>query len=264
MLRQLNVDRSATPDAIAKFVAENWADSKVIHVVRPYEGSPDELRKFYNSVLEHAGTPVNIGEDATVGDRGHQRTGLRWMEIRYDPAIEDAYRHSANAQPLHTDGSYIPEFPDAALIYCQSSASNGGATVFLDSSDLLSILRSDDPDLLEALRSTIVPHARSGDRRVSHIVEGEGDNVRLHWNYYCVDQDADDAAKAVRQRFFNFLQTNEKIQQKLVAVMLKPGDCVFWKDYETLHGRNSFDPKVKSERFLWKSAVHINAPAKAA
>jgi alpha-ketoglutarate-dependent taurine dioxygenase len=264
MLKQLTVDVSASPDLIAKMVVDNWQDSKVIHVVRPFQGSPDDLRKFYDSVLEHAGTPVDIGEDATAGDRGHQRTGQRWMEIRYDPAIEDAYRHSANAQPLHTDGSYIPAFPDAALIYCQSSASNGGATVFLDSSDLLSILRSDDPDLLEALRGTVVPHARSGDRRVSRIVEGEGDNVRLHWNYYCVDQEADAAAKALRQRFYNFLQTNEKIQKKLVAVMLKPGDCVFWKDYETLHGRNSFDPKVKSERFLWKSAVHIHAHDKAA
>ena len=38
---------------------------------------------------------------------------------------------------------------------------------------------------------------------------------------------------------------------------LNPGEAVFWKDSEILHGRNGFVPKKDSDRFLWKAAIEI-------
>ena len=255
MLSTLECDLSENPVLIAKKIKSEWELNKVFHIKRILEGSPDDLRKFYDALLEALGTPVELGEDANVGDRENQRTGQRWMEIRYDPEIKDAYRHSANAQPLHTDGSYIPAFPDAAIIYCQASASNGGETVFLDSKILMQALESEAPSLLGKLKSTIVPHARSGDKRVGKIIS---DTNLLHWNYYCVAKDVDEDVAALREEFHEFLKESPTVHRNLIAVPLRAGDAVLWKDYETLHGRNSFDPKVKSERFLWKSAVQLD------
>jgi alpha-ketoglutarate-dependent taurine dioxygenase len=259
MLAQVKMLPETTAEQVAHSIKEEWKNNKVVHVVGAKSSDADQLRSFYDEVLETLGTPVNIGEDATQGSRDAQRTGQRWMEIRYDPEIPDAYRHSANPQPLHTDGSYIPSFPDAAIIYCQSSASNGGETVFIDAKHLLNALENEAPELLSKLRSTNVTHTRSGDTRQSPILTEENGSILLHWNYYCVDNDAPDPVKELREEFHNFLLNSASIKDNLEAVALRPGDCVIWKDYETLHGRNGFDPKVKSERFLWKSAVHIEA-----
>ena len=71
------------------------------------------------------------------------------MEIRYDPKVKDAYRYSSNAQPLHTDGSYISSFPNASFIYCQASASKGGETIFIDLEDVINILSSENLSFLK-------------------------------------------------------------------------------------------------------------------
>src|SRR3546814_11115164 len=81
--------------------------------------------------------PVAGVEDEILGSRDQQRTGEIWMEVRYDPQHPDAYRHSANAQPLHTDGSYIPSFPNATLMACVANAGAGGETTFIDADDLV-------------------------------------------------------------------------------------------------------------------------------
>lgn len=257
MFQQIQSNADMQPEDLAKAISAIWSDNKVVHVKRLDDGDPDKLRLFYDRVLENLGRPVDIAEDATAA-RDAQRTGERWMEIRYDPTIPDAYRHSANAQPLHTDGSYIPAFPDAAIIYCQASAKNGGATVFVDSDVVIGTLEAEAPALLERLQSRSVRHVRSGDERNAPIVANDNKGVKLHWNYYCIDKDADAETIALREEFHSFLQSSKTIQNALVAVVLRPGDCVIWKDDRTLHGRNAFDPTVKSERFLWKSAVEVS------
>ena len=55
---------------------------------------------------------------------------------------------------------------------------------------------------------------------------------------------------------FEFLN-NSKIKNKIVPVGLKPGEGVFWKDDETLHGRNKYSAEMTSEDFLWKTALEI-------
>ncbi len=257
MLAQLKFSPDSKPNDVAIAISEIWDSVKVVHVQRNFEGEPETLHSFYDSVLEELGNPVHIAESATIEDRQSQRTGERWMEIRYDPDIKDAYRHSPNPQPLHTDGSYIPSFPDAALIYCRANADAGGETIFLDSKTLVEALKNDAPDLYTELTQRTVTHSRSGDEFVGKIIDLDNNDTTIHWNYYCVAKSSDDETQSLKERFHEFLQTNDTIKNGLEEVKLAPGDCVIWKDSKTLHGRNGFSPTMKSERFLLKSAVQI-------
>jgi len=256
MLSNIEIDKNTSTDQLVEYFNKAWKESKVIHIKGQEFSNPDEMREFYDALMESAGEPGDVGEDATVDARESdaQRTGQRWTEIRYDPSIPDAYRHSANAQPLHTDGSYVPNFPDAAIIYCQASANDGGETVFLDSEDLLAIMQDEAPELLEKLKLNMMVHSRSGTRKDVKVVDEDEEGVRLAWNYYCVAKDIPSEVEMLKEEFHHFLKNSARVNERLVEVGLKPGECVIWKDYRVLHGRNSFNPKNKSERFLWKSA----------
>jgi alpha-ketoglutarate-dependent taurine dioxygenase len=79
-------------------------------------------------MVDIVGEAAGLAENAMVGDREHQRTSEVWFEVRYDPSVPGAYRHSSAAQPLHTDGSYIPSFPNAGMLTCVNQTSDGGNT----------------------------------------------------------------------------------------------------------------------------------------
>src|SRR3546814_17246137 len=99
------------------------------------------------------------------------------MEGRCEPQEPDDDRHSAKAQPLHTDGSYMPSFPNATLMACVANAGEGGETTFIDADDLVACLEQEAPDLLDELESRTMPHARSGDRREEKVIERSGDST---------------------------------------------------------------------------------------
>ena len=240
----------------AKTLLKAWQNYKVIHI-RIQDLTPDNVLEYYNRLLPQISTPYALAEDVKVGDRTQQRTGKIWMEIRYDSNYPDAYRHSANAQPLHTDGSYVSGFPNASFMCCVANASQGGETVFLDSELLVKILQEEDPNLLSNLQEITIPHARSGDRRNLPVLRHEQGSWRVNWNYYCVDPDIDASVLKLRETFQQFLLNSPGVRKGLVPIKLQPGDAVVWKDEELLHGRNAFTAHTASERFLWKCALDV-------
>lgn len=240
----------------SKTIVEAWHNYKVIHL-QISDLTPENVLDFYNYLLPQIGTPYTLAEDVKAGDRTKQRTGKVWMEVRYDPSYPDAYRHSANAQPLHTDGSYISNFPNATLMCCVANASDGGETVFLDSDILVKILQAENPDLLSDLQKITLPHARSGDSRNLPVLRYEQGIWRVNWNYYCVDTYADTHVLKLRETFQQFLLHSPAICEALIPIKLQSGDAVVWKDDELLHGRNAFTAKKMSERFLWKCAIDV-------
>ena len=266
MLTKLEVGATEAPENIADQVRSVWSSSKVIHIAGPQPNG--DLRDYYWRMMDSAGQPLALAEDATVADRDAQRTGIYWAEVRYDPAIPNAYRHSANAQPLHTDGSYIsnigiedpsPTAVGTGILACVAMPDSGGATTFIDAVDLVEVLREEQPELLERLESTELPHARSGDRRVEKVIRYQGDLPLVNWNYYCVDPEVDDNAQQLREDFFAFLQSSPGVAARLKRIKLSPGEAVLWKDEYVLHGRDAFDPDKTSARFLWKSGLLIDA-----
>lgn len=240
----------------AQRVLDAWRKSLVVTIKGPRE--PFDVRGVYHELLPMIGTPHYLAEDSRVGDRSSQRTGELWTEVRYDPAIPNAYRHSSNAQPLHTDGSYVETYPNATLMCCVANAAEGGETVFISGDALISVLGEEDPKLLEQLQTTPMRHARSGDSRTYSVIRSQAGRPFLNWNYYCVAPDAPADVQALREAFFKRLRESSRIQQALTSVKLGAGDAVVWKDEEVLHGRNGFVASAVGERFLWKAAVDVD------
>lgn len=257
MLEIIRLASNATEDECARAVLAAWPKSRVLHLsgLAPKE----DIREFFERMFQKVGHAERLAEDATVADRGQQRSGEIWFQVRYDPSIPDAYRHSANPQPLHTDGSYIPDFPNAGFLACQAMPKTGGATTFIDGKDVVEALESEASDLLKRLLKTEIPHARSGDRRVAPFLRYDGDDPLLNWNYYCVDPAVDEEVASLREDLFRFLTDSPIIQARTRRVKLSPGEAVMWKDDRILHGRDGFDPEIVSDRFLWKAALQIDA-----
>ena len=217
----------------------------------------EKLQSYYESLFPCLGTPRAFAEDVGAGDRNNQRTGQIWMEVRYDPRFPDAYRNTSNAQPLNTDGSYILGYPNSTLLACVVNAGVGGETTFLDLPELVAILENENPELLQQIRTVVVPHSRSGDSRVGRILEGEGKNAKIYWNYYCVAKDTSVLVRSVADKFHEFLGSSAEVKRRTLQVKLGPGDAVLWKDDELLHGRNGFNATQTSERFIWKCAFDV-------
>jgi len=251
--------RGDNAQKICTLLCEQWRhdDLKVFVLRGESQSQQTGAREWYEGLFPFIGTPAHLAEDVRSGDREHQRTGGIWMEVRYDSRFPDAYRHSARAQPLHTDGSYIPTFPNASLMTCIANTAEGGETTFIDSPVLIQVLRREAPELLDELLSTPVPHARSGDRRDEPIIRQVGDRTRVNWNYYCVAADATSTARDLAETFHQFLLDSPGVKAGTQTVKLWPGDALLWKDAEVLHGRNAFVPTRESDRFLWKCAVDV-------
>jgi alpha-ketoglutarate-dependent taurine dioxygenase len=255
LLSTITINAKHRSDSAAT-ILDAWARYNVLHIRVPGL-EPDEVRGFYDELLPRIGTPCFLAEDVRIGDRNAQRTGALWTEVRYDPGFTNAYRHSANGQPLHTDGSYVPAYPNATLMCCVRNAGEGGETIFISADDIEAALQQEEPDLLKQLRAVLIPHERSGDRRVLPFIRRVGNEARVNWNYYCVAANAPAEALALRERLFAWLRDSPAVARAIVPVKLATGDAVTWKDDTVLHGRNAFRAHVISERFLWKCAVDV-------
>lgn len=238
-------------------LVEAWNGNKNKVFVLRGENSQQDVKTFYTGNFHSIGTPIPLAEDVRLGDRKDQRTGRIWTEVRFDPTFPDAYRHSSEAQPLHTDGSYIPDFPNATLMICVANAAVGGETTFLSGKDLVACLQSEKPELLDELHHQHIRHSRSGDKRVEKIIDISQSPILLNWNYYCIDTKSNDEQKQLAEEFFSFLQNSEQVKNLLLKIKLCPGDSVMWKDRQVLHGRNGFSASTESERFLWKCAIDV-------
>lgn len=256
MLKTINFQVSNFQESIEEIEAAwNNLDFKVF--VLKSDSVPDNVQKFYENGFKYLGTPIPIAEDVNLGSRESQRSGKIWFEVRYDPKHPDAYRHSSNAQPLHTDGSYISDFPSSTLLACVANAGEGGETTFIDSRDLYNIMKEEQPELLNFFLNNKIKHSRSGDSRIDEVIKVEKNDVFVNYNFYCVAEDNDTETKGNIEKFQDFLLTSTKIKDYTLGVKLAPGDSVFWRDNYCLHGRNSFIANHESERFIWKCAIDI-------
>ncbi len=215
-----------------------------------------DVREFYDVLISYLGKKKPLAEDARIGSRNKQRTGKVWTEVRYDPNIPNAYRHSSNAQPLHTDGSYIPNFP-TTLLCCVANSDEGGETTFVDSELISNDLSINHPSLFKEVTTETIQHERSGDSRSEKPLYQKKGRWFVNWNYYCVKDDIPGYKKKIARNFQNYLLTSKSIKMNILEVKLTPCDAVIWKDDEVLHGRNAFKATKVSERFIWKCAVAI-------
>ena len=242
---------------MAELIIDAWKIdyNKVFHLKS--NNLTANIRDFYEAIGKTIGEYKFLAEDVKLGDRSSQKANKIWMEVRYDSSIKDAYRHSSNPQPLHTDGSYIPDFPNASIMCCISNTALGGETIFLELKKLEEILKEDNPELLDFLFTEDILHERSGYTNKSKILYWQDKKLKINFNYYCVSKQNSEKSLKYIEKFFRFLNTSEKVKNNINPLKLEVGEAVFWKDAEILHGRNSFKPKKDSDRFLWKAAIEI-------
>lgn len=210
-----------------------------------------EQRPFWDEVSDLAGEVIPIDEQISG-----VKTGGKWLEIRYDPSIKNAYRYANIAQPMHTDGSHISNAPDIYFFYCVRQASAGGETTFIDSTELTELLAKLDPGLLRALRETPVCFSKAGDEKTRPILGEDRHGLQLTWNYYCVSPDERPEVKDLAERFHAFLQA-EVAGRRVMPVRLEPGQAVFFHDERLLHGRNGFEASQRDDRFFWKTGFRF-------
>ena len=257
MFQRFNIDKDFNKET-AKSIIKTWMieDNKVFHLISNTE--KNNIRDFYEKIGNIIGKYQHLAEDIKLGNRSNQQANKIWMDVRYDSNIVDAYRHSSNPQPLHTDGSYNPNFPNATIMCCVSNSASGGETIFLELKKLVEILKQDDPELLEFLFTKEILHERSGYINKKKIIYLEDKKLKINFNYFCVSKKNSEKSLSNIKKFFDFINTSEKIKKNISAVKLAEGEAVFWKDSEILHGRNGFLPKKNSDRFLWKAAIKID------
>lgn len=240
-----------TTEQFADEILEGLQTAKIVQTIGVDQNM--SLHDFWDEVSEQIGDCLLLSEDPTTG----QRLGNKWLEIRYDPTIPNAYRHSKNAQPLHTDGSYVSFSPYISFFYCINQAAKGGATVFFDSEELVALLKEEDPQLLQDLCQTSIRFAKDQDFQHRPIIDFDDRGTTLNWNYYCIDPNESEFAKELVERFHNFLQTKVVGEDRTYPIKLNPGEAVFFHDDRLIHGRKAFEPTKPSERFFWKSALKL-------
>ncbi len=222
-------------------------------------GDIKDIGQFYQSMAKQLGEIQMSGEDVTLGDRNVQRSGQLWSQVCYDPQFPNAYRHSLNAQPLHTDGSYVENY-DCTFMYCIRNSTVGGETIFIDSQAIIDDLSTADPELLSQLTSEMMVHSRSGQTRKQKVLTALNDSWFVNWNYYCVSTDLNEQQKQLVSRFQHYLLNSPGIKANTIAVKLAPGDAVLFKDDQLLHGRNAFEATEVAQRHLYKCGLQVGKP----
>jgi alpha-ketoglutarate-dependent taurine dioxygenase len=215
------------------------------------------LHEFYQNLSDEIGKAFSTDEDLITG----KSLENRWIDISYDPNIQDRYRTSNTRQPLHTDDSYVELYDEKAVqfFYCESRAALGGATTFLDLSILIKTMEIDKKDdLLARLFSTEVNFEKAGRKKVRKILDKDDTGLLVNWNYYCIDKNNTPEALQLVEEFHAFLETRIINSGLVLPIQLEKGDAVFFHDDRLLHGRNAYFATHKGERCLIKGKIILD------
>jgi alpha-ketoglutarate-dependent taurine dioxygenase len=212
----------------------------------------DEPGQFYERLSDDLGEWAPMAEDLATG----RKTGDKWIEIKYDPRFPDSYRHSATRQPLHTDGSYESRAPDISFFFCVRAAAVGGATTFVDSTDLLRALELYSKPLFRSCCDLPLTFAKGDDCKTRPIITHDARGAVLTWNYFRVVEDSVEAGQ-LRRDWHRFLEEKVVEGGLCFPCALAPGDAVFFNDERLLHGRNAFVAHQTGDRHLMKGGFNL-------
>lgn len=256
-ITKIDQSNCADPQMLAYEIRKALTQFKIVHV-SSFAGNSTERKNFYDKLTDAIGPCQTESEDG----RTNTKIPGKWLEVRYDPNINNAYRHSNNAQPLHTDYAYVGSSPTLTLMFCEAQSVAGGQTVFIDGEQLLSLLRIQNPVLLDRLLSTKVRFSKywtnTHDERTAYILELCEDTklVKVNWNYYCVNKNESFAMRQLAEDFHHYLSTHIMGSSHLSEIILNPGEAVIWQDELILHGRYGFKANQLGDRSLWKTGIY--------
>lgn len=208
----------------------------------------------WQDLLSRIGSVVAAGENSSSG----ARNGSIWSDVRYDSALTHTFRHSATAQPLHTDGAYAEEPDDVVLFLCEHQAASGGDTIFVRAETVDEVAERIDPQLHRQLWDLPLPYSKAGvpGRITPVLTRNEAGDWIINWNYYRVVHEDNPEVAAFREAFQSFLKRHIVHAGLAVPVKVAPGEVMLFKDQRMLHGRNAFTP---SPRCVWKCSANLHA-----
>ena len=256
-LTTLALTSSRTPAHWAGELRATLGSAKVVHLRGLADWLPaPQWPAFYETLTEATGQCLRLDEDFA---QGSARTGHKWIEVRYDAAIPDdaAYRFSKNAQPLHTDESYLSDPAEVMFMHCLVQAPSGGETTFVDADVLWAALQAHCPALAARLLDRPVRFAKAGDFRHLPIIARTPAGLRLNWNYHCIDPAETPEIHALAGEFRQFLLDYISFTPAETVIQLAPGEAVAWWDDQVLHGRRAFRAEATNDRFLLKSGFRL-------
>ncbi len=212
-------------------------NNKLVHLSKV----PNDIdhMKYYENLVDQLGEIVNVDEDALSGD---SKSENRWTDIRYDiDYATKTFRHSNTRQPLHTDAAYTNFDLDVNFFFCVTASEYGGATTFIDSPEIIEMLKKYYSELYEKLTTTEVKFQKGADQgKVRKIIDKDERGIKFNWNYFRVSEDNTPEVKEMCEEFHQFLESRIVDGAMLLPVRMKPGECVFFHDDRLLHGRTSF------------------------
>jgi alpha-ketoglutarate-dependent taurine dioxygenase len=236
-------------EGVGAEIRELLETTKVV-LLTGYRGN--DLFEFYDRLADEMGQWVPMDEDLET----EEKTGAKWIEIKYDPQFPNSYRHSAGRQPLHTDGSYESQAPEVSFFYCIKTAPSGGATTFVDSAELQRTLELYSNDLFRRCHEVQVTFAKGQDSKVKPIITADAKGTVLTWNYFRVLETSPETTE-LRRDFHHFLESKVVEGGLCTGCQLKPGEAVFFNDERLLHGRNAFVANNVGDRHLLKGGLRL-------
>lgn len=224
---------------------------RAVHVAVDIAPGSDKL--YWDTVSAYIGERMAVDEDPQSG----RQTDAIWTDISYDPGAPLTFRHSNQAQPLHTDGAYLNLPPPVIFLLCERQAQSGGATLIYDGVELVRLLKKESPNLLDDLYQIKVHFSkqRADPGYYGSILEKTNTIPKITWNYFRVDPRQCAVAKKLADSFHDFLTTKVVNMTLPLRVCLQPGEVIFFHDNCVLHGRESFVASVANERVIWKGGI---------
>ncbi len=238
-------------DSLGEDINHLVSENKVVHIANVPETA--DIDKLYVGLGEKVGMLFRKDIDPVTRTLIHDS----WTMVKYDERyVNDTYKHSNKAQPLHTDYCNASIPLDIVLLICAQEAKYGGATTFVDSGLIVDILTEYKPELLTRLRTEEVIFGKAPHpvfRNKATIISEDEVGVVLHWNYAVVAPDNTPEVLAMCEEFHDFLE-NYIVRAGLTQpVYLKKGDAVFMQDKRIMHGRNAF----WGDRHLLKGGIAV-------
>jgi alpha-ketoglutarate-dependent taurine dioxygenase len=211
---------------------------------------PGDPLDYWLRVGSALGSPSRMTED---GDTGAPKPNANmWSDVRFEPNRPDTYRYHNVGQPLHTDGAYLPGAGDIVLFYMAKQAAGGGESLFIDAETLASHAEAEAPALFKALTTIPIRFGKQGSERLIPVLQYQGDQVSVNWNYYRVLPDQGETISRLRDEFQEFLSFLVDTRRVVEFTMLD-GDVVLFWDRDVLHGRRAYAAQGSGDRLLWKS-----------
>lgn len=230
-------------------IKNSLALNDVVVLKNNFQADENAIMEYYDKELDSFHW-IPMEENLETGDK----TGNKWIDIRYDPSLPNSFRNSDTRQPLHTDGSYEKEAPDVTFFVCVKNLVYGGSTVFLDGNHLAECLEYYDKELFKQCTQVELIFSKGNDFKKRPIITFDSKGPILTWNFYRIDCKKESHYR-IRDGFHFFLENKMFNSDHLESVKLMPGECLFFNDERVLHGRNSFVAKNKNDRLFLKGGL---------